>query len=201
MSVVAQPLQPPLILDPGDPIANARSFAATHYRHRGQTTLLHHADEWRAWTGSHYPMVDEPTIRARLWDFFERAYKPGPKGQPVPFKPTSARVTNAIDALRAVCNLPTRITPPAWLRTSKLSADAMIAFTNGLLHLPTCQLHPHDPAFFAVNARSFDYDADAGCPEWLRFLEDLWDGDQAAIDALQEWFAYVLTTDPGCTRS
>jgi putative DNA primase/helicase len=195
MSVIEQLSQPPPILDPGDPIVNARVFAAIHYCHRGQTTLLHHADESRAWTGSHYPIVDEATIRAELWAFFECAYKQGSKGQPVPFKPTSARVANALDALRAVCNLPTSITPPAWLRTSKLSADTMIAFTNGLLHLPSCQLHPHDPAFFAVNARSFDYDADAGCPEWLRFLDDLWDGDQAAIDTLQEWFAYVLTTD------
>jgi len=140
-------LQSPLILDPADPMATARTFVGLHYEHRGQRTLLHHAAEWRAWTGSHYPMIEEAIIRARLWSFLERAHQPGPKGQPVPFKPTSARVANALDALRAVCNLPASVTPPIWLRTSKIPAREIIACGNGLLHLPARRLHPHDPAF------------------------------------------------------
>jgi putative DNA primase/helicase len=176
-------------------MASARTFVGLHYEHRGQRTLLHHADEWRTWTGAHYPIIEESIIRARLWSFLEQTYQPGPKGQPTPFKPNTTRVANALDAMRAVCNLPAAITPPAWLRTSKIPAREIIACSNGLLHLPARRLHPHDPAFFTVNARDFDFDPDACCPEFLRFLDDLWDGDQDSIAALQDWFGYTLTSD------
>jgi putative DNA primase/helicase len=187
--------QPPLILDPADPMATARTFASLHYEHRGQRTLLHHADEWRAWTGAHYPMIEEALIRTQLWNFLERAYQPG-KGQPVPFKPTTSRVNNALDALKAVSNLQAATRPPVWLRTKEpVPAREIIACSNGLLHLPTRRLLAHDPGFFTVNANSFDYDTDAACPEWLQFLDDLWPDDSAAIDTVQDWFGYVLTAD------
>jgi putative DNA primase/helicase len=188
--------QTPLVLDPQDPMTTARTFIERRYAHAGQRLLIHHADEWRTWSGSHYPIADETTIRAQLWTFLENAKKPAAgKGTVEDFKPTSARVANALDAMRAVCNLPASIAPPAWLRASKITAHEIAAVANGLLHLPTRLLHPHDPAFFNVNAADFHFDPDAGCPEWLRFLDDLWAEDPTAIDTLQEWFGYSLTTD------
>jgi putative DNA primase/helicase len=184
----------PLVLDPRDPIDTARTFVEVKHTIKGQITLLHHADEWRSWTGSYYPLVDEAAIRAQLWTFMEQAYQPG-KSQPEPFKPTSSRVANALDALRAVCNLPQCIAPPYWRRRSQIPAAEIVTCRNGLLHLPTRKLHPHDPAFFNVNANDFDYDPDASAPEWDRFLQDLWGEDESAIATLQEWFGYFLTAD------
>jgi putative DNA primase/helicase len=187
--------QTPPILDPRDPISSARVFVDLKYSHAGQRLLIHHADEWRAWSGSHYPITDETTIRAQLWTFLEQAKKPVGKGKIEDFKPTAARVSDVLDAMRAVCNLPASMTPPVWLRASKIPAHEIIACANGLLHLPTRRLHPHDPAFFCVNANDFDFDPDAACPEWLRFLDDLWSDDPEAIDTLQNWAGYSLTTD------
>jgi putative DNA primase/helicase len=187
--------QTPLILDPQDPIAIARTFVEMRYAHARQRLLVHHADEWRSWSGSHYPIVDEATIRAQLWTFLEQAYRPVGGGVAEPLKPTSARVANVLDPMRAVCNLPASIAPPVWLRSSKIPAREIIACANGLLHLPTRRLHPHDPAFFNVNAGDFDFDPDAACPEWLIFLADLWPDDPEAIETLQDWFGYSLTTD------
>jgi putative DNA primase/helicase len=193
--------QTPVVLDPADPMATARVFVDTRYTHQGQRILLHHADEWRTWTGTHYPIADDATIRAQLWTFLEQAKKLDAKGNLEDFKPTSARVANALDAMRAVCNLPATIPPPVWLRASKIPAAEIIACATGLLHIPTRRLSLHDPAFFNVNAADFDYDPDAGCPEWLRFLDALWPTDDLSGDAqgeiatLQEWFGYALTTD------
>jgi putative DNA primase/helicase len=42
----------------------------------------------------------------------------------------------------------------------------------------------------------YDFDRNAKPPaEWLRFLGELWGNDQESIDALQEWFGYLLTAD------
>jgi putative DNA primase/helicase len=187
--------QTPVVLDPQDPMTIARTFVEMRYTNQGQRILIHHADEWRSWTGSHYPITDEATIRAQLWTFLEQAKKPAGPGKVEDFKPTSARAANALDAMRAVCHLPRSLTPPTWLRSSKIPALEIIAVANGLLHLPTRRLHPHDPAFFCVNAADFDFTPSADCPEWFAFLDDLWPDDPEAADTLQEWFGYSLTTD------
>jgi putative DNA primase/helicase len=187
--------QTPPLLDPQDPISSARVFVDLKYSHAGHRLLIHHADEWRAWSGSHYPITDETTIRAQLWTFLEHCKKPADKGKVEDFKPTTSRVANVLDAMRAVCNLPASMTPPAWLRASKIPAAEIIACANGLLHIPTRRLYPHDPAFFCVNANDFDFDPTAVCADWLTFLDDLWPEDPEAIDTLQDWSGYSLTTD------
>jgi putative DNA primase/helicase len=55
---------------------------------------------------------------------------------------------------------------------------------------------PHTPRFFAHHALAFPFVADALEPVlWLKFLRQLWPGDPASIDALQELFGYVIGGD------
>jgi putative DNA primase/helicase len=58
------------------------------------------------------------------------------------------------------------------------------------------RLPPH-PGWFTMNALAAEFDPEARCPNWLKFLEELWgkDGDQQSIDTLQECFGYCLTRD------
>jgi putative DNA primase/helicase len=82
-----------------------------------------------------------------------------------------------------------------WLRTSKIQAAEIIACANGLVHIPTRRLYPHDPAFFCVNANDFGFDPGAVCADWLQFLDDLWPDDPEAVETLQDWSGYALTSD------
>jgi putative DNA primase/helicase len=79
-----------------------------------------------------------------------------------------------------------------------------VALKNGLLELPESgerRLLPHSPLFFSQTAVPFPYDPDAPSPErWLRFLGELWpsakaevQGAKAEIQALGEWFGYVIS--------
>jgi putative DNA primase/helicase len=62
--------------------------------------------------------------------------------------------------------------------------------------LPTRELVKHSPVFFNHNALEFAYDPDALDPvEWLRFLDSLWPDDAGSIEALQDLFGYLLSSD------
>ena len=188
----------PIMIDPKDPMATAKTFVRQNYYLDGRRTLRHHFDEWRAWVGSHWAISDNQAIRCQIWDFMAAAETPGRGGALTPVKPTRDKVSDVMDALRAVCNLPLSATPPCWLaptQSPRPEAADLIACANGLLHLPTRTLHPHTPTLFNVNANPFDFDPAATCPNWLAFLAKLWPDDQQTIDALQEWFGYFLAND------
>ena len=126
----ADNLRPPLILDPRDPLPSAREFVDIHYHDHGQRLLHHHRGVFREWCGGAWPVADDAAVRAALWKFLETAQKPNDK----PFQPNRARVGDALDALRAVTNLPAEIDPPAWLDTigDPPPPNEIVAVANGL---------------------------------------------------------------------
>lgn len=196
------PLKPPSrrpVLVANEPLKTARKFLAAKFTFSSYPTLYHHFDEWRRWNGSHWQTCDEPFIRSMMWKYMESCDTYSAEGLLGPFEPTRHRVTDAIDGLRAICNLPRATTPPCWLTRNthpRPDPTRLIACANGLLEVETGKLIEHTPEFFNINANPFDFDPDAACPEWLRFLDDLWpEDDQAQIEALQEWFGYLLTVD------
>lgn len=188
------------VLDPADPIGTAREIVGREYTLNGQAVLVHHAGDFRAHDGAAYRAVDDASMRARAWTFLEKAkrieHRDGAEIRKR-FQPTKGKVDNVLDALKAVTNLPASITPPAWIDGREHPpGEEFLTFPNGLLHLPTMTRHDPTPAFFTLNALDFHYDPSAGEPSrWLRFLSELWPDDQTAIDALQEIFGYLLTTD------
>jgi putative DNA primase/helicase len=72
-----------------------------------------------------------------------------------------------------------------------------LAFKNGFLSLDgaAAALLPHSADNRARFAYDFDYDAAAPSSQWDTFLNELWDGDDDAVekrDALQEFFGAAL---------
>jgi len=104
-----------LVLNPKDPMPAARAFVDAHHHLDGRRVLHHHRGTWRAWDGACYPAIEEAEIRAELWGFLDGAQRRGKGKRPVPYQPNRARVSDVLDALRAACNLPADVDPPAWL--------------------------------------------------------------------------------------
>ena len=69
---------------------------------------------------------------------------------------------------------------------------SLIAFKNGLYNLETCELEPHSPKYFVVNIVPFNFNPEAECPNWLKFLEEVHDKDD--LDFIQEWWGFNLLT-------
>ena len=112
-----------------------------------------------------------------------------------PFRPSRSIVNNVEDAVRAAAHIPSCIAAPSWLDGRRSPpAHEVIICENGMLHLPTRTLHPHDPALFATSALPFAYVDDGPEPEeWLRFLNTVWRDDPQAIQTLQEVLGYLVS--------
>lgn len=182
-----------LALDDKNPLRSATTYIDQVYRLEKRLSLRHHGGVFYRWKDeTSYRPHEEATLRSDLYRFLAKATI---VGTDKPFLPTSARVSDIVDAIRAVSHLPTAAPPPCWLdgATGHDALDLMPC-ANGLLHLPTRVVTPSSPLFFALSGIDFSYDASAPAPlYWLRFLHELWPEDADAQETLQEWIGYLLT--------
>jgi len=187
-----------LVLEVGAPVRSAQALLTASYRDNGWLTLRHHDGMFCRYDHDTSTYIDLPEadIRPVVYAFLNDAVTMTRNGALRPFNPTASKVNNVIDALRAETHLPSIFTPPAWLHEFATDVDPLdvLPTTGGLLHLPTRTMLPATPGLFAKAGVAFAFDDNAPPPEaWLRFLQELWLGDRASIDTLQEFIGYSLT--------
>ncbi len=66
---------------------------------------------------------------------------------------------------------------------------------NGTIDLKTGQLRPHDPKNFITKVIPVEYDPAAQCPQWLEFLETIFNWNYDLIRFSQRAVGYTLTGD------
>ena len=66
---------------------------------------------------------------------------------------------------------------------------------NGTLDLSTLEFHPHDPEDFITKVSPINYDADAICPRWNRFIDEIMQGNTAVSRYLQKAIGYTMIGD------
>jgi putative DNA primase/helicase len=189
------------ILEDKSPLAIAELWLRTERSHNGIPILRKYLGEWCLWNGTHYTMIDEEAdIRGTLYRFLQmKKYRDfGSKGEVSlkPFDPNRSKVADVIDALTMTC--PIAEEPPCWLGEKLAPADSILTFTNGLLDTekwieqPGLGLIAHTPEYFCLSSLPYEYDPKAGCPVWLKFLEEVFPEDPVSRDLLQEWFGYNM---------
>lgn len=183
-----------------EPMENAQAFLDAHYRQEEGVSLVHYDGQFYVSKHSHYDPVEEATIRSKLYVYLSQCKKAGKQGAIVPFTPTATNVTGIIDAMKGITHLPNEANtkPPVWLEAFKANrpeADKLISVQNGLFHIENSLLLPHSLGFFTLNSLPFNYEPDATCPNWIKFMTDVWPDDQESIDCLQEMFGYILSGD------
>lgn len=68
-----------------------------------------------------------------------------------------------------------------------------INFANGLFNLEKFKLERHSPRKIVFNQIPHRYNKDAKCPLFLKFLNDIFDGDQKLIQLIFEIIGYLMT--------
>jgi putative DNA primase/helicase len=186
-----------LILDPGTPWNSALALIELKHTASGVRTLHHFGGSFYGYTGTHFAEVESDAVRSEVWRFLDSAERESNSGPLVPFTPTTRRVNELIDALKAVAYLPASFAAPAWLEDGPHPpAIECVSCQNGLLHLRSRRLMAHTPRFFTHSALAFAYEPKAPLPTaWLSFLGSVWGNDPDAIGTLQEMFGYFLTWD------
>ena len=173
-------------------MAVAREFLAKCGHHHGVDTIRRWRGGWWLWRKSHWQEIDDQAMRSLLYKFTENAVYLNADQEVVPWAPNRHRIGDLIEALSAVAFLAADINQPTWL--DGRTTGTIVATANGLLDVERRRLYPHSPLFFNQTAVPFDYDPHAPLPDkWLAFLAELWPEEPAAIDALGEWFGYVIS--------
>jgi P4 family phage/plasmid primase-like protien len=188
-----------IVLDTA-PMSHARHYLETMYTCEEGIRLVHYSGDYFTYKGTHYEEIEEATVRSQLYKFLDKCKKQDRKGNLLPFAPTPTTVSGALDATKAIVHLPNHAgtKPPVWLDAyadNKPEAHKLISLKNGIFHLEDSVLLPHSLGFFTQNTLPFEYDANATCPLWEKFLSDVWGSDTDSIEALQEMFGYIISGD------
>lgn len=71
----------------------------------------------------------------------------------------------------------------------------LINVRNGIVDLTTGRLFPHDPAMNLTQVVDIEYDPNAKCPRWERFLVEVSCNDLEQVDYLHRSVGYTMTAD------
>ena len=82
------------------------------------------------------------------------------------------------------------------VKVTDMDADHwLLNCQNGMVDLRTGRLLRHDPAKLMTQITATEYDPDAPCPLWRKFIDWLTDGDDGLQEFLQRALGYSLTGD------
>jgi putative DNA primase/helicase len=179
---------------PSAPMDVARQFVEDCCLHNcaaDELTLRHWRGSFWQWQTTHWVEAEDRTIRSLLYTFTERASYEDEKGTK-PWLPNRKKIGDLLEALSACVILPDGFEQPCWIDSRQ--TGPIVAVKNGLLDIATLELYDHSPMYFGQISVPFPYDPNAPEPtQGIDFLNELWPEEPEAIDALQEWYGYVLS--------
>lgn len=198
-----------------DPHRLARLFVKQIYTmHNGLCRLVWWQGSYWAWDGLRWRELKKHEFiaaltacikaefdRINIWQLENWTPKKENELPPEVWPVTKGLLTNVDNAVASIVVLADHVTMPDWLcGDPAFPAREVLATTKTLLHLPsliegkTAGIQP-TPMLFSANCLTYDYDPRATCPNFLQFVNSIWEGDIDSIAALQEWFGYLLLPD------
>jgi putative DNA primase/helicase len=164
--------------NPSEPVKVARKLAPLY-----PGEIAWWRGDYYTWTGAHWVVEQDDAVVQWLYQSTETATYVSLNAQGEP------RVLNWAPNRKKISDLEHALSRAVLQRTGEAATGYFLA--NGCLE--DGQLLPATPLRFNLTSLPFDYDAEATCPEWLKFLESSLPGDTGAHAFLQEWFGYVLS--------
>jgi len=97
---------------------------------------------------------------------------------------------------RGIDDMMTELRSVPSVRVDAAEFDArpdLLSFANGTVELRTGRLRAHSKDDMLTFCLALDYDADAKCPRWLRFLEEIFPEDVDLVPYMQRLIGYGVT--------
>jgi D5-like protein len=149
-------------------------------------------DEFWEWNGRYYEVVPNGVMQDRLFAFLDDSWR-FKDGERLRFKPTPRNVNDVLACLKAGLVLPAAWQPPMWIGGAK--ATDILVFQNGLVNVMTGERLSPTPRLWVHGAVDYDWQPEAGCPIWEAFLEEVFPGDPASRDCIEELLGYAMTEE------
>lgn len=96
--------------------------------------------------------------------------------------------------IKAGTTIPAKLPQPCWIET-ETPAPELFAFKNKLMNIRTRETFDPTPRLWITDAVDFNYDENAECPRWERFLKEIHPDDTDAQNCLEEQLGYGMTYD------
>ena len=143
------------------------------------TPLVRHQEQYYRYAGKHWKHYSEEQV--------ERDVQFAVRGKGF----TMAQINNSIKAVKRFST-----------KDDFEPSPTHIAFENGVLDLAgwdrgqvNFALKSHSPAHKTMSYLSFDFDANAQCPLWESFIDEVFEGDPERMLLLQQFMGYALVYD------
>lgn len=152
---------------------------------------------WLAWTGKRWERDDglaaahsAKQVSDTLWRELAEL-PPERRGQVLAFVKTASSARGIESAVKLA-----RSEPQVVVNADELNRQTyLLNVANGTLDLATAELRPHSPADLLTHMAAVAFDANAPCPHWKKFVEDVTDGDKELASFLQRSCGLALTAD------
>ena len=158
------------------------------------TTLRFWKDDWYQWSGRHYKRLQTSDLKASISKFLFK----------IPDRAVSKGfVNNIIQALTGFCLVSSEHTPPVWLEDDleSKSLTQTLSFKNGWMDFEAFlentdpPFEKHNPRLFNTITLPYEFDQEATCPMFIKFLKQNLENDFERVSILQEFTGYCLTQD------
>lgn len=180
--------------DASDPREVARHIA-DEFEHEDKTNTLMCVDgDCWLYAGTHWEEVKPNRVQVRLWNRMDKELTQklaDGEWKTMRWAPTPSKIGalfEAVSTANAVSDLPDFNT---W-QDSPLPG-VHIPMANGILDVDSVVLRPSTPRYFSTWSLPFDYDENAECPNWLKFLNTVFEGDPESVRLVQQWFGYCIS--------
>ncbi|MCH8343173.1 MAG: hypothetical protein IH983_04210 [Planctomycetes bacterium] len=187
-----------------EPLVVGQHYLDNEWSQGNDLALRRYAGEWWVYGDGGYQAIPDDWIRSvlNLWLGDVKVRHVDGQGNVTwkPFRPTKYKVADVLAALASIVQV--CAPAPVWLDLRQTPKPAnLIAFRNGLLDVDDyCQgeveLLPATPVFFTTTGvRPYDFDLDAECPVFRKYLNEALDRDHESIDLALEWGGYNMVPD------
>jgi putative DNA primase/helicase len=176
-------------------IRNARHFAAMF---GGRMLYIHGHNEWLHWSGNRWVLCDQGQEIEAAKQVAQAMMADAAASLAVDQYRGKGHVREAIAAhnlprLKAALEL-ARSEPGMSTGPAELDANPMLlGVGNGVIDLKSGTLIANRPEMLITRHCAADYDPAAACPRWLQFLDEVFAGDQATVNAVQLSLGYTIT--------
>lgn len=96
------------------------------------------------------------------------------------------------DTIARIASSLSRIDGRHFSDTDNIKRKFKLNLKNGLLNMETLKIEPHDPKYFSTVQMSYEYNPEAICPKFDKFIMTVSNQDESTKEMMQDMFGYCL---------
>jgi P4 family phage/plasmid primase-like protien len=173
-------------------IGNMRRLLA---QHGDSIRFAQESEDWLDYDGQHWNLYGRLDVEKRAQGVVRRIYDAevsqvvGEERKKALFKHYIQ--SNNATAIKGILSL---ASPHVSIHNHQLDTHSyLVNFTNGLVDLRTAKLLPHDPKLLITRLLPVDFDPKARCPLFEKFMDEIFEHDQAMVNYVLRAAGYSLS--------